>query len=242
LLSEKDDKTLFITIEDLIPWRLYATCLSRYLKKWKSATFAENAQHLQDAAKKESKTEAHVKHAERILSEIGGNISLDKMGILIEVVKVLTDDREEEFNAEVSLLSNRIQRMCQRLNVRIERSRQHASHRSVAHNVKRLIREFLQSREHGCSVIDADNILDRIDREGRVVEESSERLRATIAHLRSQLDAYSQAGQSRLASGEWSIWKSRFEFLKRDPLNPSLPDEHPDATQKSIAPVNSDAK
>jgi hypothetical protein len=231
LLIDKKDNGVFVTIEDVVPWRLYATCLARYFQKWKPAMYAENGQKLQDMAKNVSKTEANVKHAESVLADIGGKISLDKMGVLAEVIKVVADDRDGEFKSEVSLLSNRIQRICQRLTVQIERSRQRASHRSVAHNVKRLIREFLQSREHGSSVIDADNLLIRIDGDARTVEDSSERLRATISHLRSQLDAIAQAGQSQLAGGEWSVWRSRFEFLKRDPLNPSLPDEPPSAVK-----------
>ena len=233
LLSDPNDKGRFVTIEDLVPWRLYGTCLSRYLQRWKSSTFAESAQRLHAAIEKASDSEAHVKYAERILGGIGKNVSLDKMGVLAEVVKALAEERDGEFKTELSLLSDRIQRMCKRLNVRIEQSRQRASHRSVAHTIKRLIREFLQSREHGCGTIDAENLLVRIDSEAGLVEESSERLRATIAKLRSHLDAFTQAGQSRLAGQEWDIWKSRFEFLKRNPLNPSMPDETSEASVKS---------
>jgi putative AbiEii toxin of type IV toxin-antitoxin system len=238
LLLDGGDKGPFVTIEDVVPWRLYSTCLARYLERWKPTTYAEKAQYLGDVSKQEPDKETHVKAAERVLREIGGNHSLDKLGVLAEVVKVLADDREGEFKAEVSLLSNRIQRMCQRLNVLIDRGRQRASHRSVAHNIKRLIREFLRSREHGCSIIDAENLLVRIEGEARVVEESSERLRAAIDTFHNQLDALSQAGQSRLAGTDWNDWKSRFEFLKRNPLDPALPDDSA-ATRKASTAGNS---
>jgi energy-coupling factor transporter ATP-binding protein EcfA2 len=232
LLADEKDKGQFITIEDVIPWRLYCSCLARYAERWKPAIYAENAQHLREAAVKPSSAEAHVKYAERILQEIGGKMSFDKLGVLAEVVRVLAEDREGEFKAEVLLLSARVQRMCRVLNARIEDSRHRASHRSVANNVKRLIREFLQSREHGCSVIDAENVLARIDREARTIDDYSEKLRAAVANLRSRLDAVSQSGQSRLAGQDWSEWKARFEFLKRDPFNPSSLDG-PDTPAKA---------
>lgn len=233
LLSDKADQGLFVTIEDVVPWALYVTCLGKYLQRWKPATFAENAKKLLEEAKNKSLSEPNVVAAERIIRLIDSTSSLDKLGVLTEVVKLVSEDAEGSFKNDIFLLCNRVQRLCQRLNQRIDRSRQRASHRSVTNNIKRLIREFLQSREQGCSVIDAENLLIRIDREARAIDESSEKLRATISNMRSQLDAVSQTGQSRLVKELWTEWRAHFEFLKRDPLSAESAPVRPGTTENS---------
>ena len=242
ILADDKDKALFITIEDIIPWRLYCTSLSRYFQRWKSAIYAECAQRLQKAANEESSKQSNVKRAEGILQEIDKNLSLDKLGVLAETVMILSDDADGEHKQEISIVSSRIQRMCRRLNEKIELSRQRASYRSVANNIKRLIREFLQSREHGCTTIDADNLLARIDREARVIDESSDQLRAAVANLRGQLEAFSQAGQSRLGGQDWDEWKARFEFLKRDPLNPLVTSATPKPESRTVERAQGDGQ
>lgn len=222
LLADSKDKGPFITIEDVVPWRLYCSSLLRYLERWHPLKYKENALVLTKAVEPAVAQEPHVKRAESILKAHDCG-ALDKQGVLTEVINVLYE-KKEEFKAETILLSDRVKRMCRILNDRIDVSRQKAAHRSVATTIKRLIREFLQSRDHGCSVIDADNLLSRVDREARILDESSDQLRGAIAALRAQLEAYSQAGQSRLAGASWVEWKSKFEFLKRDPLSPKFPE------------------
>lgn len=220
-LLESDNGTNIETIEDIVPWRLYCRSLSNYIKTWRPDCYEK---HSGSIAKEENteKKESTVKRAQSIISNLDQGSSVDKLGVLAEVVRIVQDSKISEFQAEVDQLKRSVRTICLKLNKKIERSRELASQKSLTQTVKRVVREFLQSREFGCSISDAIGLIDRIDREVKAFDQNADQLGTLLARMRAKLSALYDVAQVRLAGEEWKDWMQQFEFIKRSPLAPEV--------------------
>lgn len=221
LLEDDSPDVKFTTIEDVVPWPLYSLAISNYVQRWKPNVHRDNASTITTALGAVS-SECHVKRAVKALqNSVGAEVSLDKSGVLscvMDIVRAKAVGQE----ASIKLLNDRIQQVCGKLREMVESSRQKSSMRSIAHNVKRVIREFLLSRANGASIVDLDDLLQRIEREVRPLDDSKYAVLESVPLMRSRLDALLQGGQSRVVRPVWLAWRSQLEFLRRDPLNSKL--------------------
>jgi hypothetical protein len=223
------------TIEDLIPRRLYFDAFRRYISKWRPDIIDSKAAALNEALKRlvTAKEMGNVRAAAEISDTVGMESDLDKMGVLESVIQMVSESAvvggdgdgrtppRKETDEDIELLIERAKSLFARLDELIENSKQKAAQRSMAANVKRLIREFVRVRETGCSVIELRRHLDRLGREARVTHGIGEELATSVDYLGRQLESIERAGQGHLRGDEWMRWYRALDRIKRNPLAPS---------------------
>jgi hypothetical protein len=210
-----------ITIEDLVPWRLYAEGLRCYVERWHRVVYEQKAATIREQwLRKPTDQLGNAERAKKLMCELlGGANALDKLGVLTEVVRIASAEKTE-LPDEVGQLSSNVQTLCRTLSAKLVLSRQQASQKSVASTLKRLVREFLLSREHGSSLVDVEDLLGRLDREARQVEDASVELRKVLSDLNARLSSILQTGQTRFTGEDWRVWQEQLELIKRSPLTP----------------------
>lgn len=226
------------TIEDLVPRSLYTRAFQSYLTKWYPALMDEHAKVVNERVRADVTGKGNVQFVKCICGDFDWlEEDFDKTGVLGCVIDaVRAEVAAREISKEVSELLDRVRTLFGSLNEAIESSRRTAARRSMTANIKRIIREFLRTRTHGCSLIDLRRHLQRLVREANAVDYVGERLRVTLEEWDSEAHRVEQEGQGRVVDDEWTVWRKRLEAIRRNPLAPTLPSEA-EGSEQAKAPV-----
>lgn len=211
------------TIEDLVPRQLYVRAFREYVEQWHGKVVDEHGQMLETALNEDDETIGNVRFVKGVCTNVPGlDEDYDKLGVLARVVEIVKSKEPADgtSHADVNVFTERMLALFADLNGRIESSRRAASRQSMTTNVKRIIREFVRTRTHGCSIIDLRRHLQRLIREARTIDDAGEKLRTVLEALDSKAQKLELAGQGRIVEGDWEGWKQSLETVKRNPLQP----------------------
>lgn len=215
------------TIEDLVPRALYRNAFREYVKRWHPKVIEEHGLAFEGSVEVDDPAVGNVKFIKKVCGDTPGlDEDFDKLGVLAGVVDAVRAEEDPENAKEegVSVFVARMFSLFEKLNGVIDASRLAATRQSMATNVKRIIREFLRTRTRGCSVLDLRRHLQRLMREARTVDEAGEQLRIRLESLDSKAEKFEVAGQGRIINSEWASWRTILESIKRNPLQPLVPE------------------
>jgi len=198
--------TPVITTEDLIPAPLYEEALRRYVKKWNREVFDKTAARIKILPG----TAGNLAAAQVVLEDIFATraISVDKMGIAIEAIEIITGSLENAIKPAVSLLAQRVKDLCLHVKLRLTQGQKAERQRSGKQAVQRIISDFVKIRRFGAKIADLEELCLRLRREAKFsFGQEGEILEHIMDRWSTRLQDTRSAGQTEFRDAEWEVWR-----------------------------------
>jgi chaperonin cofactor prefoldin len=237
-----------ITIEDIIPIRLFSGAILAYVAHWYPNLAKESEPKIRQGIEKtDFGANGLVSGGQNLFKEIKlENSGYDKMGVLQELVRIVAQlQRDKPDDQDLKLLRANTLSLCAYLKKKIEDSRQVAKRRSGKQSVQRIIHDFLVSHKHSVVTYDLQMHFERLQNEADALGQDGEKLKVMLVTWINEIQAQRNAGQKRLSPEQWKKWASRLAVTHHNPLDPSaameanLPKEHLAEPKEITVPATS---
>lgn len=221
VLGDSGSGQKVVTTEDILPTKLYAAALVRYVKRWYSEKHAGISDKLDQAlSKAEFSSGGLVAGAGAVFNELVHDQpkAFDKMGVLQEAVMLIAD-RPDELAGEVHELRNRIVKLCHEIRRAISASQQAARRSSGKQAVQRIIDDYFKTHKESSSVFAVQLLLERIQRDTKLLGTDGEKLDGSLSRLLTELDKVRATDQSHFRGEQWKRWKGVISAIRKNPLD-----------------------
>jgi hypothetical protein len=209
-----------VTTEDILPPKLFAEAVVRYVKRWHPEKYGEVADRLREAtARSEFAQDGLVAGATKTLNELVHDPpkTFDKMGVLQEVVLLLSD-LSDDLQGEVAEVRNRLLKLCHEVRRAVSASQQAARRNSGKQSIQRLIDDYFKTHKESSSVFDIQLLLERVQRDTKLLGEDGEKLDASLGRLLNELNKTRSADQQHFRGDAWRMWKQVIVAIRKNPL------------------------
>jgi hypothetical protein len=173
--------------------------------------------------------------------------AFDKMGVLQEAVALL-HERPDEIVAETIELKKRLVKFCHEVRRAVSTSQQAARRMSGKQAIQRIIDDYFKTHKESSSVFAVQLLLERIQRDTKLLGADGEKLDGSLNRLLSELNKVRAADQQHFRGEQWKRWKGVVAAIRKNPLDTVIRiteqgpecdggvEEHPaDATQNGSA-------
>ncbi len=209
------------TIEDIVPRRLYLKAFKSHVEEWYEEV--SKTTEFKSRVKLSKSSLGNVAYIREICNATDGlQEEYDKIAVLHHVVQ----DLELKFKCEKQtidqgILIKRMYSVFSKLNGMVEISQERARKQSFDATVKRILREFLLSREeNGSNLLDFRRVVDRLSGEIDVSNGLGNILQEHVNLLEVEVKRLSEARHNRISGIDW---ESIVRLLKSIVKNPSKP-------------------
>lgn len=230
LLDEKsescvEDEQAFVTTEDLVPHELYGEAVGNYVKQW----YPEKYDGIESSLKAEIAKPSFYKSgvAAGTLNVFNSFIheeprkSFDKMGVLLELILMLTE-RDKIGQYSLQVLKDRLVRLCGEIRRAISASEQLARKQSGKQAIQRIIADFFKTEKESSSVTSIQLMLERVQRDSKLLGKDGEKLDGALNGLLSLLSKFRSGDQKLLSGKTWLQWRTAIEAIRKNPLGVSI--------------------
>jgi predicted ATPase len=227
----EDGGSEFVTVEDIIPHVIYKDAVRAYIQEWLPETYGTHVSAIDNWCSAEDfGTGGLVAFSRRLFGELrpefGGDY--DKSGVLQHVVRIVEElHRASPSGAEVKVLANRLERICEFIRATLDRNRAQVAGRIATQAIKRVISEFYRFNKTTAHVASLQALLNRIESELTPIGADGEQLLRLLAQYLSDLGKLRTAGHELLTDTDWVRWRTRLDAMKKSPLDaPETVTEH----------------
>lgn len=213
-----DQKT--VTTEDIIPPKLFAMAVERYVQRWHPEKYEAQSEALRaDLANSQFAAKGLVAATTEVFNRFvhPGSKSYDKMGVMQEIVSLLNESGHG-FDGEVQALGQRLLKLCHEVRRTVSASQQAARRTSGKQSVQRLVKDFFKTHKEASSVFDIQLLLERLQRDSKLLGQDGEKLDAALSRLLSELAKARSAHQTHFRDQMWMTWKKTLEAIYENPL------------------------
>jgi len=234
VVPHEEDGQQIVSTEDLLPARLYADAVRRYIKRWHGDDIPQQVESL--LASGTFGESGVVESTRAAFTELLGEVTegYDKMGVLREAVALL---KESTTAVHSETLRQRFFGFCKVMRESTEACEHAQQVRTGKQAIKRIIREFFIIHKESSTLFDVGVIINRIERETILLGEDGESLTHALRAWREEIQKMRAADQQRLTGKVWIEWKQRLEAVKRDPLHVSASPLNEGNSPEAIASV-----
>jgi predicted ATPase len=222
-----------VTTEDVLPPKLYAAAVARYVKRWYKTKYAEIVDKLDEALTSPGFSSAGVvAGATQVFNDLVHDHpkAFDKMGVLQEAVAVLSES-PADLVPEMQELQKRLVKLCHEIRRGVSASQQAARRSSGKQAIQRLIDDYFKTHKDSSSVFDVQLLLERIQRDTKLLGADGEKLDGSLNRLLSELNKVRAADQQQFRGEQWKRWKSVVTAVRKNPLDTriSMTEQGPEA-------------
>lgn len=223
VITGTHDTHKIVTIEDLLPPKLFAEAVRRYVERWHPKEYEENVGRLKsqmDAA--EFAKDGLAAGTTKVLNELvhEAEKGYDKMGVLQEVVKMLHGEAIcTKFSDDLKTLENRLLELCRRIRRAVSASQQAARRATGKQAIQRLIDDYFKTHKQSSSVFEIELLLERIRRESQLLGEDGEKLDVSLGRLFTALEKIRASAQKQVEGDDWDKWKRVIQAIRENPLD-----------------------
>lgn len=213
-----------VTTEDVLPPKLYAAAVARYVRRWYKAKHSEVGDKLDQAlAKPEFSAAGVVAGATTVFNDLVHDHpkAFDKMGVLQEAVALLSE-RPMGLGSELQELQKRLVKLCQEVRRAVSASQQAARRNSGKQAIQRLIDDYFKTHKESSSVFDVQLLLERIQRDTKLLGADGEKLDGSLNRLLSELSKVRAADQQHFKDEQWKRWKDVVTAIRKNPLDTAV--------------------
>ena len=232
-LVKGSDGQAIITSEDLIPRKLYAKAVEKYISKWYPDLLAqqETAAAIKatlEAADYGEKNGLAASTEELFKARIHPDREeYDKMGVFQEVISVVKTEITPvalglEPTPDIAELEARVRRLCEAFWQRINISRQANRSESVAKAIRREVLDFFKRFKKAAPAFDIVRLLERLGREIHDIGDDGETLRTAITKLQHEITQFRSRGETTVNGDYWDKWSKALWRIKESPLQPEI--------------------
>lgn len=208
-----------VTTEDILPPKVYAAAIARYVKRWYPDRYEEIREKLDyELAKPESYSGGVVAGATAVFNSLIHEHpkSFDKMGVLQELTALLPEGISEP-GLWIDL-EKRVVKVCHAIRRAISASQQAARRSSGKQAIQRLIDDYFKINKESSSVFDIQLLLERIQRDTKLLGEDGEILDGSVNRMLSHLTKTRGANQQHFRGETWARWKVVLGEIRKNPL------------------------
>jgi hypothetical protein len=220
LVSETAEQKT-VTTEDIVPPKLFGKSVERYVKHWHPEKYQANHGAIgQAVADPTFSANGLVAGTTDVFNRLVHDQPkpFDKMGVLQEVVALLAE-QDHGLDREIAVLKDRLVRMCHEVRRAVSACLQAARRRSGKQSIQRLIKEFFKTNKESSTVFDIQLLLERIQRDTKLLGEDGDKLDASLRRLMGLLDKARAADQQRFRDDEWRRWSTVINDIYKSPLD-----------------------
>lgn len=224
VLREHCNGQTIVTTEDLLPAKLYGAAILRYVKRWYPERYDENSEKLEDAlAADDFCSQGIVAGATGIFNDAVHEKAkaFDKMGVLQEAVSLI-GERPNDLSAELLQLKARLVQLCHEVRRAVSASQQAALRSSGKQAVQRIIDDYFKTHKESSSVFSVQLLLERIQRDTKLLGEDGETLDGALNRLLGELNKVRAAAQQHFRGDTWQRWKTVIAAIRKNPLGTTV--------------------
>lgn len=224
VLGDLGNSQKVVTTEDVLPPKLYGAAIARYVKRWYPEKHSEVASKLDvSVANPEFYTNGVVAGATAVFNELVHEKpkAFDKMGVLQEAVSLVAE-RSAEHNAEFVDLEKRLIALCHEVRRAVSASQQAARRSSGKQAIQRIIEDYFKTHKESSSVFAVQLLLERIQRDTKLLGADGEKLDGSINRLLSELSKARAADQQHYRGEQWRKWKTVISAIRKNPLDTAI--------------------
>lgn len=130
----------------------------------------------------------------------------------------LKDTPEQGEQALLEKLDSRIRQMCVKVRKIIEIGQQIERRRTGKRAIQRIIGDYFVTHRNATKVVDLEILLERLNREARMLGVDGEDLKRTLAIQLDCVAGLRAANQVEIGGDEWKRWRERLELIRQNPL------------------------
>lgn len=224
VLGDLNNGQKIVTTEDIIPPKVYGAAITRYIKRWYPEKQADLAEKLEATiAKPEFCSNGIIAGASQFFNEFVHDQpkSFDKMGVLQEAVALVVEN-DAELRAEFVELKSRLLALCHELRRAVSASQQAARRNSGKQAIQRIIEDYFKTHKESSSVFAVQLLLERIQRDTKLLGADGEKLDGSINRLLSELSKARAADQQHYRGDQWRKWKAVISAIRKNPLDTTV--------------------
>lgn len=224
VLSDTGSGQKIVTTEDMLPPKLYAAAVVRYVKQWYGAKYTEISDRLDQAVSKPDFSAAGVvAGATKVFNDLVHDHpkAFDKMGVMQEAVALLAE-RPPANAGEVDELRKRLHKLCHEMRRAVSASQQAARRSSGKQAIQRIIDDYFKTHKESSSVFDLQLLLERIQRDTKLLGADGEQLDGSLNRLLSDLNKVRASDQRHFRGDQWKRWKGVVTAIRKNPLDAAI--------------------
>jgi hypothetical protein len=209
-----------VTTEDIVPPRIFSKACERYIKRWHPEKHQANHDAIRSALlDNQLATNGLVAGATEVFDRLVHDQPkpFDKMGVLQEVVSLVVE-HPHEVDSEIVQLRERVFKLCHELRRAVSACQQAARRSSGKQSIHRLIEDFFKTHKESSPVFDIQLLLERIQRDTKLLGEDGEKLDASLGRLLTELTKVRAADQRHFRDEAWHKWKTVLGAIRKNPL------------------------
>ena len=235
-----------VTTEDILPPKVYAAAVIQYVKRWYPEKYSSIASKLDESlAASKFSADGLVAGATAVFNELIHEHprAFDKMGVLQEAVS-LTAERTPELETEREELGKRLVKLCHEVRRAVSASQQAARRSSGKQAIQRIIDDYFKTHKESSSVFAVQLLLERIQRDTKLLGADGEKLDGSLNRLLSELNKARAADQQHFKGDQWRQWKAVILAIRKNPLDTAIKitEEGPACEAVSDGPATVDPK
>jgi ABC-type cobalamin/Fe3+-siderophores transport system ATPase subunit len=224
IFGETNNGHMVVTTEDILPPKLYAAAIVGYIKRWYPEKHAEISGKLDEMlSKPEFCSSGLVAGATAIFNQLIHDQAkpFDKMGVLQEAV-TLVSLRNTSQSAEWVELGKRLIKLCHEIRRAVSASQQAARRSSGKQAIQRIIDDYFKTHKESSSVFAIQLLLERIQRDTKLLGEDGEKLDGSLNRLLAELNKARAADQQHYRGDAWRRWKTVMSAIRKNPLDTAI--------------------
>jgi AAA domain, putative AbiEii toxin, Type IV TA system len=246
VLGDSGNDHKVVTTEDILPPKLYAAAIVQYVKRWYPERHREISAKLDESlAKAEFRAGGVVAGATGIFNEMihEQHKEFDKMGVLQEAVALISG-RADNHAAERSELAKRLVKLFHEVRRAVSASQQAARRSSGKQAIKRIIDDYFKTHKESSSVFSVQLLLERIQRDTKLLGEDGEKLDGALNRLLSELNKDRAADQQHYRDDSWRRWKAVIIAIRKNPLDTTIriTEQGPECVDDKVGQLPIDSK
>lgn len=235
-----------VTTEDILPPKVYTAAVIRYVKRWYPEKFNAISSKLEESlAAPKFAADGLVAGATTVFNELIHEQprAFDKMGVLQEAVS-LAAERTPELENERGELGNRLVKLCHEVRRAVSASQQAARRSSGKQAIQRIIDDYFKTHKESSSVFAVQLLLERIQRDTKLLGADGEKLDGSLNRLLSELSKARAADQQHYKGDQWRQWKAVIGSIRKNPLDTSIKitEQGPECEAVAVEPSSVDPK
>jgi len=221
------DGQQMVTTEDILPPRLYARAVERYIRRWYPDAFEKKGQNIHKALlAAEFGKDGVVQSAKKVFSECvfeTPDRCFDKLGVLQEAVAELGDMRGDKNSSDiVAAAKDRVLKLCELLKRKIAQSERAERQRSGKAAIRRIISDFVVTHQESSYVFDLQLFLERLQKEAKFIGQDASPVDTKLSAMLERVGSLRAVKQERLVGADWQQWRGYIEATRQNPLDPAV--------------------
>jgi hypothetical protein len=143
------------------------------------------------------------------------------MGVLQEAVALLAE-RPPDLATETVELQKRLVKLCHEVRRAVSASQQAARRSSGKQAIQRIIEDYFKTHKESSSVFAVQLLLERIQRDTKLLGADGEKLDGSLNRLLSELNKVRAADQQHFRGEQWKRWKGVITAIRKNPLDTAI--------------------